>query len=269
MSCGQAIDDLREEYKGMTDKIEKNGLGWKMWLGIGASFVYACGAVFILAMNLYYSPPSPPLGLNEIGDYLAGAFSPLAFLWLVIGYLMQNRELKTQINEFKNGLNISRGNLNLDIKTRLREEIINHNKAQPLFEFINEHNISNPSIKLFKIKNHKAIVSDVRVYDTDVISMIDKKHYIEKYVQIDKNKVTFHLPKSIEEYVDIPAYQQDKQQKSNFRNLTMFYYDENEVEQSILIKLIAIHSKNQPWRFKAEAESNRRDLYGELKALEN
>lgn len=32
--------------------------------------------------------------LNEVGDFLAGAFSPLAFLWLVLGFLQQGRELK-------------------------------------------------------------------------------------------------------------------------------------------------------------------------------
>lgn len=36
----------------------------------------------------------PCLGLNEIGDFLAGVFGPLAFLWLVLGYLQQGRELK-------------------------------------------------------------------------------------------------------------------------------------------------------------------------------
>jgi len=33
------------------------------------------------------------LPLNAIGDFLAGAFAPLAFLWLVIGYRQQNIEL--------------------------------------------------------------------------------------------------------------------------------------------------------------------------------
>lgn len=31
---------------------------------------------------------------NEVGDLLAGAFSPLAFLWLVLGYIQQGEELK-------------------------------------------------------------------------------------------------------------------------------------------------------------------------------
>ncbi|WP_421526342.1 hypothetical protein [Pseudomonas yamanorum] len=34
------------------------------------------------------------LKLNEIGDFLAGAFGPPAFLWLVLGYIQQGRELK-------------------------------------------------------------------------------------------------------------------------------------------------------------------------------
>lgn len=36
----------------------------------------------------------PCLELNEIGDFLAGVFGPVAFLWLVLGYLQQGRELK-------------------------------------------------------------------------------------------------------------------------------------------------------------------------------
>ncbi|MES0879711.1 hypothetical protein [Roseibium sp. SCP14] len=36
------------------------------------------------------------LKLNEFGDYLAGSFAPLAFLWLIIAVLIQSRELKAQ-----------------------------------------------------------------------------------------------------------------------------------------------------------------------------
>jgi len=31
--------------------------------------------------------------LNEWGDFLAGATAPLAFLWLIIGYMLQRKEL--------------------------------------------------------------------------------------------------------------------------------------------------------------------------------
>ena len=31
--------------------------------------------------------------LNELGDFLAGVFTPLAFGWLVYGYLLQSKEM--------------------------------------------------------------------------------------------------------------------------------------------------------------------------------
>ena len=37
--------------------------------------------------------------LNELGDFLAGFFTPLAFAWLVYGYLLQSRELRLQREE--------------------------------------------------------------------------------------------------------------------------------------------------------------------------
>ena len=78
----------------MTQDKEKAGLGWKMKAGIVASISYSVIAISILIMNLIYSPPSPLLGLNGIGDYLAGVFSPLAFFWLVIGYKMQENQIR-------------------------------------------------------------------------------------------------------------------------------------------------------------------------------
>lgn len=48
---------------------------------------------------------------NEWGDFLAGAFAPLAFFWLVIGYLQQGEELRVsskalqlQAEELKNSV---------------------------------------------------------------------------------------------------------------------------------------------------------------------
>lgn len=37
--------------------------------------------------------------LNEVGDFLAGVFTPLAFSWLVYGYFQQSSELRLQREE--------------------------------------------------------------------------------------------------------------------------------------------------------------------------
>jgi hypothetical protein len=41
------------------------------------------------------------LKLNEIGDLAAGVFGPLAFLWLVLGYIQQGRELRISSESLK------------------------------------------------------------------------------------------------------------------------------------------------------------------------
>lgn len=41
---------------------------------------------------------------NAIGDFLAGSFSPLAFLWLVLGFYQQGKELRLQSEEMRSSV---------------------------------------------------------------------------------------------------------------------------------------------------------------------
>ena len=68
-------------------------LDWRIWLGL------ALTAAWLLLGALYVSTT---IGWAKVGDlpadilgnFLEGAFAPLAFLWLVIGYFLQHRELE-------------------------------------------------------------------------------------------------------------------------------------------------------------------------------
>ncbi|QJC78923.1 hypothetical protein [Pseudomonas umsongensis] len=53
--------------------------------------IYISAAIIIVSLraNEIFNLP-----LNELGDFLAGVFGPLAVLWLVLGYYQQGRELK-------------------------------------------------------------------------------------------------------------------------------------------------------------------------------
>ncbi|NDW30998.1 hypothetical protein [Salipiger sp. PrR007] len=44
------------------------------------------------------------ISLNEVGDFLAGAFSPVAFFWLILGFLQQGHELQLQVAEMANSV---------------------------------------------------------------------------------------------------------------------------------------------------------------------
>ena len=45
--------------------------------------------------------PAFPSQLNEWGDFLAGFFSPLIFVWLIAGYIMQSAEMSNSVAEMR------------------------------------------------------------------------------------------------------------------------------------------------------------------------
>ncbi|WP_223452738.1 MULTISPECIES: hypothetical protein [unclassified Pseudomonas] len=54
-------------------------------------------AVYLVALAAVASSRAGTLmimPLNEVGDFLSGAFGPVAFLWLVLGFLQQGDELR-------------------------------------------------------------------------------------------------------------------------------------------------------------------------------
>lgn len=59
--------------------------------GVVGTAIYLLVIVLTVAFKF---PDFVKLHLNELGDFLAGAFGPIAFLWLVLGFLQQGRELK-------------------------------------------------------------------------------------------------------------------------------------------------------------------------------
>ncbi|MGB7419076.1 MAG: hypothetical protein WA918_07845 [Erythrobacter sp.] len=60
-------------------------------IGLALSVFYVVG----VALYLIVQGQNPAdLKLNELGDFLGGVSSPLAFLWLVLGFFQQSREIR-------------------------------------------------------------------------------------------------------------------------------------------------------------------------------
>lgn len=106
-------------------KKEKPDFRWAvvltaLWLSVGFVCVFA-------------QPPAKgisTLSLNEIGDLLAGFFSPLAFLWLVVGYKQQQFEigqnteqLKLQAEELSSLVEVEQENLSIRRQQEKHEEL--------------------------------------------------------------------------------------------------------------------------------------------------
>lgn len=70
--------------------------------GRGLTYFGIGGTVAWLLLGIFYLAPRldklAELGLNEMGDFLAGSFAPLAFFWLVLGFFQQGAELRTSNN---------------------------------------------------------------------------------------------------------------------------------------------------------------------------
>jgi hypothetical protein len=86
----------------MEDTKKKN-IDSLFWLFISLSAIWTIRVFWLFYQDQYNPYIHSSMPLNEVGDFLAGSFSPLAFFWLAYGYFMQNKELKNQIEAFLKG----------------------------------------------------------------------------------------------------------------------------------------------------------------------
>lgn len=121
--------------------------------------------------------------LNELGDFLSGTMSPLALLWLVLGYLQQGKELSLNTE----ALSIQAHELRLAVKqyeamvqvAREEAQITKENyqrnldkdlrHAQPIFQ-IRENSIHHDDpdqIINLTLDNLGAVVKNLRLSSTD------------------------------------------------------------------------------------------------------
>ena len=57
-------------------------------------------AVFGIAVYFRWADVAR-MTLNEWGDFIAGAFAPMALLWVVVGYLQHGQELRLNTNALR------------------------------------------------------------------------------------------------------------------------------------------------------------------------
>ena len=66
---------------------------WRIWLGLSITLFWLLLGVFYISGSIGWANITS-LPADELGNFLEGAFAPLAFLWLVIGYFLQQKELQ-------------------------------------------------------------------------------------------------------------------------------------------------------------------------------
>lgn len=162
----------------------------------------AISAAYIVAMlawaiaersNVFAMKP------NEFGDLLAGIFSPLAFLWLVLGYFQQGDELRASVaalklqgKELSNSVaqqkalvEVSKRQLEAEFDARRSSERDKEYQAQPRFQSNREITQHSKSVRsfLFRFQNIGADCSDVQIACLGAIQ--SKLDHVRSGEQID------------------------------------------------------------------------------------
>lgn len=68
------------------------GPDWRIWLGVGVTFGWLALGIAYIGQSIGWANIAEQPA-DVLGNFLEGAFAPLAFLWLVIGYFLQQKEL--------------------------------------------------------------------------------------------------------------------------------------------------------------------------------
>lgn len=191
----------------MIKKIPSNKL---TLFGFFLTVIYFIGLIFLLKdrYNELFT-----VNINELGDFLAGVFGPVAFLWLVIGYLMQHFELKIsrtsvekqaeeleltrqtleqQLVEFKESVALTKKSNEFNQELQLKREKDIFDANQPIIEKIK---ICFPSIG--DIDNYIIGITyinfGVRANNATFISYLSGESHVLACENIDEGENTISL----------------------------------------------------------------------------
>lgn len=136
--------------------------------------------VFTVYLGLSTTGTAVPQKLNEWGDFLAGFAAPMAFLWLVLGFIQQGKELRVstralqlQAEELRNSVEqqrqlveVTRQQVDAAIEDMREQRRKEFDAAQPRFVFQPSGSRTTggaPTIYQFEMHNEGGSVSEVRV----------------------------------------------------------------------------------------------------------
>ena len=141
--------------------------GTGLWIGL------------IIVYSVFARPKFAEMQPNEFGDFFAGAFAPLAFLWLVLGFFqqgqelrhsaealwLQGRELQNSVEQQRELVNVTREQLAFEgeVLKAQREEI--ERNSQPVLELRQGGSVSSGHTRLvtFRVANVGKSCTAVRV----------------------------------------------------------------------------------------------------------
>tara|TARA_R110001606_G_scaffold395992_1_gene569299 strand:- start:1827 stop:2648 length:822 start_codon:yes stop_codon:yes gene_type:complete len=219
--------------------------------------------------------------LNEVGDFLAGVFGPVAFGWLIIGYVMQNGELKLnrisiekqaeelgltrlayeqQIAEFKASVDVAKDSFFFNKMIYLEKRRESVYKNQPRISSIeiainsNERDfISNLEIikrLVLKFYNDGSNASSISIFSL----MLNKELFGFPLLEKGAKSIDLNYDTSKADLSGCKSLSVGKE--TNFDNIQISYNDINNIPQEMDIILFVTREETDKYIFRGEFVSH-------------
>ncbi len=106
----------------------QQGLDWRLFLAIAITVFWLLGGSYYISSTIGWSQfLSQPL--EALGSFLEGAFAPLAFLWLVVGYFLQQKELSRNTDAIQQQhVEMQRSSDQAELQAQAIQETSGHNQ---------------------------------------------------------------------------------------------------------------------------------------------
>ena len=118
----------------------EQGTDWRIWLGLGITVIWLLLGWQYIDTNVGWAEFSA-LPVDTMGNFLEGAFAPLAFLWLVIGYFLQHKELEQNTRTLAaQAVQISRTAEQAEIQTERMADSEKHARQETFLQIVNNVN---------------------------------------------------------------------------------------------------------------------------------
>lgn len=237
-------------------KTEKNKEKSKLSSMLIFSIVYMAIIILYCLLDMKGMRTLKP---NEWGDFLAGFFAPLVFMWLIYGYYQQGKELSLQLEEVKNSVTQQTKMVNLQ-----QQEIDAKNfAAKPFFK------IENPKFEItyeggwihdpqsneppeepeqvtkvfFDIKNLGEVAKHINVSDSNTSQELDSEYEVKK----DSTKrIVFYVEgiyikelaskKEVEFYLSIIYFNSYGKEYKDYVIVRIFDFDLNSMDANIVVR---------------------------------
>lgn len=176
-------------------------------IGVSLSAIYAYFIWFLVGSRF---ASLKGLELNNLGDFLAGVFGPIAILWLVLGFFQQgyelrqnNKALKLQAEELKNSVDqqkemvgIAGRQLEAELEKILFEREIREKTLLPSFKLTAAVPSAAEHLEvLVKVENYGNLAEDVE--------LLFNENLVDKCVALDRGgskTVKLNLPRIDADY---------------------------------------------------------------------